>query len=119
MLQQVADMYNNEYYLGAYQTSAKPGVWRTGKWREPHALADGEQVTQQRLWERRVLLLVPVPHETDWARDAAAAAAAPTALAAGALAVTPITRVCGQCARECAAAGGVPRTTNCSARRSA
>ena len=83
-------MYNNEYYLGAYQTSAQPGVWRTGKWREPHALADGEEVTQQRLWERRVLLLVPVPHETDWARDAAAAAAAaaaaPAAVAAGALA---------------------------------
>jgi hypothetical protein len=98
---QVADMYNNEYYLGAYQTTAKPGVWRTGKWREPHALADGEEVTQQRLWERRVLLLVPVPHETDWARDAAAAAAAaPTAVVTGARALTAIARACGQCARD-------------------
>lgn len=74
---QVTDMYNNEYYLGAFQSSANPGVWRTTKWREAPTLADDEEVTAQRLWERRVLLLVPVPHETDWCRAAAAANAAP------------------------------------------
>eukprot|EP00240_Pyramimonas_obovata_P013315 CAMPEP_0118954822 /NCGR_PEP_ID=MMETSP1169-20130426/58952_1 /TAXON_ID=36882 /ORGANISM="Pyramimonas obovata, Strain CCMP722" /LENGTH=253 /DNA_ID=CAMNT_0006902521 /DNA_START=74 /DNA_END=831 /DNA_ORIENTATION=- len=64
----VQDMYNPEYYLGAYTTEAAPGVWRTTKYRECSQEALGT-IAETKLWERKVYYCVPVPGESTWARS--------------------------------------------------
>ena len=78
----VQDMYNPEYYIGAYKQSGMD-KWVTTKYTDDGpTLADAETS----IWERRVLYCVPVPGESGWARgmqDAAGAGRAPELLPSG------------------------------------
>ena len=66
----VQDMYEPEYYVGAYIGS--DGTWLTTKYGEHQgAIVDGCETV---LFERRVIYCVPVPGERGWVRDADAAA---------------------------------------------
>ena len=63
----VQDMYNPEYYVGAYRDAG--GRWRTTKYSEDLGPADGPgQPADRKIWERRVLYCVPVPGESAWVR---------------------------------------------------
>lgn len=78
----VQDMFNTEYYVGAYR--AADGAWRTTKYTDgapqagPAAPASSD-LSDCGLWERRVVYVVPVPGESAWCRDADRAAAPPAA----------------------------------------
>ena len=78
----VQDMYNPEYYVGAYRDAG--GRWRTTKYTEdlgPEDLGPGtHSPADSKIWERRVLYCVPVPGESAWVRrlDGAGVGAAPS-----------------------------------------
>jgi len=63
----VQDMYEPEYYAGAYRDKAT-GAWMTTKYTEaPAPCVDiGEDSV---LFERRVMYCVPVPAEREWVRE--------------------------------------------------
>jgi hypothetical protein len=76
----VQDMYNPEYYVGAYRDASAGGRWRTTKYTEdlgPEDDRDGP--CDRKIWERRVLYCVPLPGESAWVRrlDGAGAGAPP------------------------------------------
>ena len=88
----VQDMYNPEYYVGAYREEGANGpAWRTTKYTEdpgpgpsPGAEVAGQSggphdPSSVKIWERRVLYCVPVPGESEWVRvaDGAGAGAPP------------------------------------------
>jgi hypothetical protein len=80
----VQDMYNPEYYVGAYRDKTTGGKWKTTKFTEdlgpadddgmdppPHHQQQQQQQQQQperKIWERRVLYCVPLPGESAWVR---------------------------------------------------
>lgn len=75
----VQDMYNPEYYVGAYRDAG--GRWRTTKYTEDLGPADTPgQPADRKIWERRVLYCVPVPGESAWVRrlDGAGVGAPPS-----------------------------------------
>jgi len=78
----VQDMYNPEYYVGAYRDAG--GRWRTTKYTEdlgPEDLGPGtHSPADSKIWERRVLYCVPVPGESAWVRrlDGAGVGAPPS-----------------------------------------
>lgn len=75
----VQDMYNPEYYVGAYRDAG--GRWRTTKYTEDLGPADAPgQPADRKIWERRVLYCVPVPGESAWVRrlDGAGVGAPPS-----------------------------------------
>jgi len=77
----VQDMYNPEYYVGAYRDAG--GRWRTTKYTEdlgPADLAGTHSPADSKIWERRVLYCVPVPGESAWVRrlDGAGVGAPPS-----------------------------------------
>ena len=76
----VQDMYNPEYYVGAYKDAS--GRWRTTKYTEDLGPADfpGQQPADRKIWERRVLYCVPLPGESAWVRrlDGAGVGAPPS-----------------------------------------
>ena len=75
----VQDMYNPEYYVGAYRDAG--GRWRTTKYSEDLGPSDGPgQPADRKIWERRVLYCVPVPGESAWVRrlDGAGVGAPPS-----------------------------------------
>eukprot|EP00854_Cymbomonas_tetramitiformis_P014472 gene14472-17106_t len=62
--QQIQDMYNPEYYVGAYQADSECGVhWRTSKFRDS---VDDVQTSNSTIWQRKLYLCVPIPGETAW-----------------------------------------------------
>ena len=84
----VQDMYNPEYYVGAYREEGANGpAWRTTKYTEdpgpgpsPGAEVAGQSggphdPSSVKIWERRVLYCVPVPGESEWVRVADGAGA--------------------------------------------
>ena len=83
----VQDMYNPEYYVGAYKDRSTGGKWRTTKFTE--RISGGNSVNtgesqpddsaERVIWERRVLYCVPIPGESSWVRrlDGAVASAPP------------------------------------------
>ena len=83
----VQDMYNPEYYVGAYKDRSTGGRWRTTKFTE--RISGGNSVNtgesqpddsaERVIWERRVLYCVPIPGESSWVRrlDGAVASAPP------------------------------------------
>lgn len=66
----VQDMYEPEYYVGAYLRS--DGTWITTKYGEHQGMI--EDGCETVLFERRVIYCVPVPGEREWVREADAAA---------------------------------------------
>lgn len=76
----VQDMYNPEYYVGAYKDKSTGGRWRTTKFTEKiGAGAEPDDSAERKIWERRVLYCVPIPGESSWVRrlDGAVASAPP------------------------------------------
>jgi len=66
---QVQDMFDPEFYVGAWRLPG--GAWRTAKYCDalpPEACADEAETV---VWERRVFHLVPVPGEARWAQPEA------------------------------------------------
>ncbi|KAK3281451.1 hypothetical protein CYMTET_10763 [Cymbomonas tetramitiformis] len=60
----IQDMYNPEYYVGAYQADSECGVhWRTSKFRDS---VDDVQTSNSTIWQRKLYLCVPIPGETAW-----------------------------------------------------
>jgi hypothetical protein len=58
----VQDMYNPEYYVGAYKDKSTGGRWRTTKFTEKiGAGAEPDDSAERKIWERRVLYCVPIP----------------------------------------------------------
>jgi len=67
----IQDMQNPEYYLGAYTTESAPTTWRTSKFREGLIeAAAGAVIKDQKLFERKVVRVVPVPGESAWCKEA-------------------------------------------------
>ena len=78
----VQDMYNPEYYVGAYRDNTTGGKWKTTKFTEDLGPADDvaamgqghnnqyqqPQPPERKIWERRVLYCVPLPGESAWVR---------------------------------------------------
>jgi hypothetical protein len=63
----VQDMYEPEYYVGAYRDKST-GAWMTTKYTE--APAAGVDIgDDSALFERRVMYCVPVPAEREWVRE--------------------------------------------------
>tara|TARA_B110000977_G_scaffold197818_1_gene281308 strand:- start:14763 stop:16925 length:2163 start_codon:yes stop_codon:yes gene_type:complete len=63
----VQDMYNPEYYVGAYRDTG--GRWKTTKYTEdPGPVHSAGNATDRKIWERRVLYCVPLPGESAWVR---------------------------------------------------
>ena len=65
----VQDMYNPEFYVGAYKDETTLGRWKTTKYTEEvePVLCRGSS-REQKIWERRILYCVPIPGESVWLR---------------------------------------------------
>jgi hypothetical protein len=65
----VQDMYNPEFYVGAYKDETTLGRWKTTKYTEEVEPVLGRGSSrEQKIWERRILYCVPIPGESVWLR---------------------------------------------------
>ncbi|KAJ7566567.1 hypothetical protein O6H91_02G109100 [Diphasiastrum complanatum] len=62
----VQDMFDVEYYIGAYKDGAK---WLTTKYTDV-ASVPVELENDKQIWDRRILYCVPVPGENTWVKQA-------------------------------------------------
>ena len=70
----VQDLYNPEFYIGAFKDASTGGRWKTTKFTEDIELKQcigccgGESSQFHKIWERRVFFCVPIPGESEWLR---------------------------------------------------
>ncbi|KAG2449005.1 hypothetical protein HYH02_005759 [Chlamydomonas schloesseri] len=84
----VQDLLNPEYYVGAFQAAS--GQWVTSKFCDPDIPEDTPQSATPTIWERRPVVLVPVPGLSSWALPAVPAVPAKEAQATEAFVETGI-----------------------------